>query len=81
MSQRNSGYERVPMDHYATPAWVTTAPITAEASRIVLAGFELSSDAHITCYPDRYRDPGGRGDKMWRDVMNLIARRKTSAAA
>jgi hypothetical protein len=55
--------------------------VMAEASRIVLAGFELSSDAHITRYPDRYRDPGGRGDKMWQDVMRLIARPKTSAAA
>jgi hypothetical protein len=58
-----------------------TALIMAEASRIVLAGFELSSDAHITRYPDRYRHPGGRGDKLWRDVMKLIARPKTSAAA
>jgi DNA polymerase I len=55
--------------------------VMAESSRIVLAGFELSSDAHITRYPDRYRDPGSRGDKMWRDVMRLIARPKTSAAA
>jgi DNA polymerase-1 len=44
----------------------------ASASRTVLAGFGLSSDAHVTCYPDRYRDPGGRGDVMWQQVMALI---------
>jgi hypothetical protein len=51
----------------------------AEASRIVLAGFELSSDAHITRYPDRYRDSGGRGDEMWKQVMALIGRRNAEA--
>jgi DNA polymerase I-like protein with 3'-5' exonuclease and polymerase domains len=52
----------------------------AEASRIVLDGFELSSDAHITRYPDRYRDSGGRGDEMWNTVMGLIGKRKEIAA-
>ena len=53
----------------------------AEASRIVLAGFELSTDAHVTRYPDRFRDPGGRGDVMWQQVMALIAGQKAVAAA
>jgi DNA polymerase I-like protein with 3'-5' exonuclease and polymerase domains len=42
----------------------------AEASRAVLAGFELRSDAKIVCYPDRYSDP--RGEKMWKTVMGIL---------
>jgi hypothetical protein len=53
----------------------------AEASQVVLDGFELGTDAHITRYPDRFRDPGGRGDVMWQQVMALIAKRKAMAAA
>jgi DNA polymerase I len=53
----------------------------AEASRIVLGGFELFTDAHVICYPDRFRDPGGRGDVMWNQVMALIAKCKATAAA
>ena len=41
-----------------------------EASRIVLNGFELSSDAKIVRYPDRYMDE--RGTQMWNTVMALI---------
>ena len=29
----------------------------AEASRIVLDGFELGTDVYVTRYPDRYMDP------------------------
>ena len=29
MSQRESGYQRKPLDHYETPAWVTLALIPA----------------------------------------------------
>jgi DNA polymerase I len=43
----------------------------AEASRIVLAGFELQSDVSITYYPDRYADQ--RGVVMWARVMKLVA--------
>jgi hypothetical protein len=43
----------------------------AAASRIVLDGFELRSDAAHVLYPDRYRDP--RGVAMWQQVMSLIA--------
>jgi DNA polymerase family A len=42
----------------------------AEASRIVLDGFELGTDAQIVRYPDRYMDE--RGATMWDRVMNLI---------
>ena len=42
----------------------------AEASWIVLVGFELGTDAKIVRYPDRYMDP--RGQVMWDRVMGLI---------
>jgi hypothetical protein len=43
----------------------------AEASRIVLAGFELGTDVKIVCWPDRYADP--RGVEMWDRVCKLVA--------
>ena len=43
-----------------------------EASRLVLGGFELGTDADIICWPDRYADP--RGAVMWDRVMRLINR-------
>jgi hypothetical protein len=45
----------------------------AEASRIVLDGFELRTDVMRVCHPDRFQDP--RGERMWRQVMELIAKR------
>jgi hypothetical protein len=42
----------------------------AEASRAVLGGFELGTDAAVVRYPDRYADK--RGTKMWREVTSLI---------
>jgi DNA polymerase I-like protein with 3'-5' exonuclease and polymerase domains len=42
----------------------------AEASRVVLKGFELGTDASIVRYPDRYSDK--RGMKMWSEVTSLI---------
>ena len=42
----------------------------AEASRAVLGGFELSTDAVIVRYPDRYADK--RGTRMWAEVTSLI---------
>jgi DNA polymerase-1 len=44
----------------------------AEASRIVLTGFELGTDVSVTRWPDRYMD--GRGRIMWQRVMELIGR-------
>jgi DNA polymerase-1 len=46
-----------------------------EASRIVLDGFELGTDAKIVRYPDRYTDE--RGAVMWDRVMNLIRRQQS----
>lgn len=51
-------------------AIATTKSLMQEASRIVLDGFELGSDAKVITYPDRYMDE--RGVKMWNTVMNLI---------
>jgi DNA polymerase I len=47
--------------------------IMAEASRIVLAGFELSTEIaedRIVVYPDRYMDAAGK--EMWDRVMRLL---------
>jgi hypothetical protein len=41
-----------------------------EASRIILDGFELGTDAVLVRYPDRYMDD--RGTIMWDRVMKLI---------
>ena len=43
----------------------------ARASRDVLAGFELRTDATLIFHPDRYHDP--RGAQMWRRVIELAA--------
>jgi len=45
--------------------------VMAEASRFVLAGFELATDVKIVRWPDRYSDP--RGTEMWNRVCNLVA--------
>ena len=46
----------------------------AEASKVVLAGFEIGTDVKVVRYPDRYMDP--RGAVMWARVMALIGRRQ-----
>ncbi len=51
-------------------AVATTQLIMREASRIVLDGFELRSDAKVIRYPDRYMDK--RGLVMWNKVVSLI---------
>jgi DNA polymerase-1 len=43
----------------------------AEASRIVLGGFELNTDVSITRWPNRYMDK--RGVKMWGKVMEELS--------
>ena len=50
-----------------------------EASCIVLAGFELGTDAKIVRYPDRYMDE--RGVVMWGRVMELIHEQQRKTAA
>ncbi len=42
----------------------------AEASRIVLGGFELRADAKVVRCPDRYVDE--RGGKMWNTIWRLV---------
>jgi DNA polymerase I len=42
----------------------------AEASRAVLAGFELATDVKAVRWPDRYSDP--RGFEMWNRVCGLV---------
>jgi DNA polymerase family A len=46
----------------------------AKASNIVLAGFELRSEAKFVRHPHRYRD--SRGALMWDRVMRLISQRQ-----
>ena len=50
----------------------------AEASRIVLGGFAVRTDAELVRYPDRYADP--RGAKMWKNVMELLEKCERKAA-
>jgi hypothetical protein len=49
-----------------------TQAFMAEASRTVLPGFELNSDAKVIRYPERYSDK--RGAEMWMRVMRRIGR-------
>src|SRR6516164_9697843 len=42
----------------------------AEASRIVLSGYELATDVKVVRWPDRYMDP--RGAVMWGRVEQLL---------
>ena len=46
-----------------------------EASAIVLAGFDLGTDAKLVRYPDRFMD--SRGEEMWGRVMDLIGEAET----
>ena len=57
---------------------VTMRAAMAEASRVVLGGFELGTDVSVTRWPHRYMDR--RGAVMWRRVTELLqqAERKTA---
>jgi len=44
--------------------------IMESASRAVLDGFTVRTDAEIVCAPDRYMDP--RGQAMWHRILNLM---------
>lgn len=44
--------------------------IMEEASRVVLNGFMIRTDAKIVRYPDRYSDP--RGVDMWAKLMTIL---------
>jgi hypothetical protein len=50
-----------------------------EASRVVLNGFELGTEAKVVRYPDRYMDE--RGAVMWGRVMTLVNEAQPRAAA
>jgi hypothetical protein len=50
----------------------------AEASKTVLAGFELHTDVSRTLYPNRFHD--ARGTEMWNRVMELITKTTTTTA-
>lgn len=58
-----------PLDRLAADI-ATTRAAMAEASRFVLAGFELNTDVKIVRWPDRYMDP--RGVEMWNRVCGLV---------
>ena len=47
--------------------------IMRAASRVVLSGFEVRTDAKIVKFPDRYDEP--RGELMWRRVTEILSRR------
>ena len=49
----------------------------AEASRIVLGGFELGTDVHVVRYRHRYMD--ARGAVMWERVTGLITKRQSAS--
>jgi hypothetical protein len=51
----------------------------ADASRIVLAGFELRTEAAPVRYPNRFQDP--RGTAMWDRVIALCSTAMTKEAA
>jgi hypothetical protein len=58
-----------PIDEIEAAVAVTRTAM-AEASRIVLDGFEVRTDAKVWCYPERFSDP--RGKRMWGVVSQLI---------
>lgn len=47
-----------------------TQDLMEEASRIVLDGFTIRTEAKIVCYPERYMDD--RGKRMWDKVTGLL---------
>jgi len=52
----------------------------AEASRFVLDGFELGSDAKIVRYPDRYMDERPGSQEMWDRIWALVQEEERLAA-
>jgi hypothetical protein len=58
-----------PLDHLEADL-ATMRMAMAEASTLVLAGFELATDVKVIHWPDRYAD--SRGREMWNRVCNLV---------
>jgi DNA polymerase-1 len=50
----------------------------AKASRVVLDGSELRTDANVIRHPDRYQDP--RGSLMWERVLGLMGKHEAAKA-
>ena len=69
-----------PLDRLEDDIRVTKAAM-AEASRIVLKGFELKAADHPFLYPNHYADPDKRGWEMWDKVWEHIDRIEHRAAA
>jgi hypothetical protein len=55
----------------------TTQNCMAEASRLVLDGFPLKSDAHVVTWPDRYMDK--RGQATWATMCGVLAERRPAS--
>jgi DNA polymerase I len=66
-----------PMDEIEAAVAVTRKAM-AEASRIVLDGFEVRTEANITRYPERFTDK--RGTRMWNVVTQLVEEAAAEAA-
>src|SRR5262249_12746330 len=60
-------------------AVAATQAAMAEASQLVLDGFQLRTEAKVVQHPDRYSDP--RGERFWWTVWELIDERTPSAGA
>jgi hypothetical protein len=50
----------------------------ARASRVVLSGFEIGTDAKLIRWPARYADP--RGAVMWKRITEILERIESAAA-
>jgi DNA polymerase I len=67
-----------PLDRFEHNVSVMRADM-AQASRIVLGGFELRTDVSITRWPQRYMD--SRGSLMWDRVIGLLDRLEVRQSA
>jgi DNA polymerase-1 len=56
----------------------TTRAAMAEASRVVLGGFEVGTDAEGVDWPHRYADP--RGAVMWERVTEILGKGSRGSA-
>ena len=56
-----------------------TQEAMADASRIVLDGFVLRTDAEVVIWPDRYMDK--RGKAMWETIMGLLTDRSSDLSS
>jgi hypothetical protein len=56
----------------------TAQAIMRAASRVVLGGFEVRTDAKIVKFPDRYDEP--RGEAMWLKITKILDRKSVGDA-